>query len=119
MVKLLPGLAFVLSGALVAAALFRRASVLAKLIAGATPPCTVNTYIGGWQGSDGICITSSTSKAYLRAGFDYPAHSPNPCCPINQFQFSSPAASLRPLSGDLRLENLAVHVLGVRVTKLG
>jgi len=55
-----------------------------------------NTYIGGWQGSDGICIASSTSKAYLGAGFDYPANSANPCHPVSQFQFSSPAASPRP-----------------------
>jgi hypothetical protein len=51
-----------------------------------------NTYIGGWQGSDGICIASSTSKAYLGAGFDYPTGSPTPCHPFNQFHFSCPAA---------------------------
>ena len=53
-----------------------------------------NTYIGGWQGSDGFCIASSTSRAYLGAGFDYPANSSNPCYPIKQFQFSSSAGSL-------------------------
>ena len=52
-----------------------------------------NTYIGGWQGSDGMSIASSTSKAYLGAGFDYPASSSNPCHPMSQFQFSSRAAT--------------------------